>query len=84
MCVDIENAIDDPPQMEGWASGSTGLSFGLREQGLENIPLLICQIGWIMGVGAHRQNLLKRLKTNRSLTIYAPILKPDFSVLSGF
>ena len=65
--VDVEHPIEDPPQIEGRTTGAVGLSLGFGQHQLQNIPLLIGQVRWIMGWGAHCERLFKCLKINRSL-----------------
>jgi hypothetical protein len=56
--VHIENTLEHAAEFQGFPSRSTRAPFGLRQQELENIPLLITYICGIVTGGAHRLNSL--------------------------
>src|SRR5215470_17785330 len=51
--VEVQDTVDDTAHVAWWSSGSARGPLAFRQQGLEQLPLLIGQICCIVIVGAH-------------------------------
>src|SRR5215216_2198744 len=51
--VEVQDAVEHPSHVAWRSSGSAGPPCTFRQHGLQQLPLPIGQIGWIVIVGAH-------------------------------